>query len=301
MPTFKRAHLLQRAIRSVLDQTYDNFELIIIDDNSPDNTKEVIQTFRDPRITYHKLANNQGELATKNRGFDLAKGEVIVTLDDDDELFPYALETAIHELKRFSKISVKIFWFEVINAESGKTAGIHWDNECEVTYDDLLCEKFRGDYWVVLYREVLGDNRLDERLIGGAGLLWIKMHRSNKGYYIPKQLYKAYREHGPRLSINRGDLNKLSRLILTQQVILNDYGDDLKKLCPKKYINTLGSLGIHLILNDQIIEGRENLKKSLRYGFSIKYFTFYILQFILPKNYLINLYKYILLTFYHIK
>jgi glycosyltransferase involved in cell wall biosynthesis len=295
MPTFSRAHILPRAIKSVLDQSYNHFELIIIDDNSPDNTKEVIESFKDPRIRYHNRTNyhgtiGEGVLGAKNRGFDLAKGSVIVEVDDDDELLPYALETAIHELKRLSKLSVKIIWFESINAESGKIAGKHWNCECEVSYKDLLCEKFRGDYWVVFRSEALEGQRFDERLWASEGYLWIKIHRKNKGYYVPKLLYKQYREHGARICTTN-TLNHLSRIILTQQVFLDDFGDDLKKFCPKKYVNTLGSLGINQILNNQMSDGREKLRKSLKYEFSIKYFTFYLLQFILSKKYLIYLYR----------
>jgi glycosyltransferase involved in cell wall biosynthesis len=296
MPTFKRAHILPRAIKSVLDQTYPHFELIIIDDNSPDTTKEVTESFKDPRIRYHNRTNyhgiiGEGVLAAKNRGFDLAEGSVIVGVDDDDELFPYAFETAIYELKRLSKESVKILWFESINAESGKIAGKHWDRECEITFKDLLCEKFYGDYWVVFCREALEGQRFDERLWASEGYLWIKIHRNNLGYYIPKVLYKQYREHGVRICTTSA-LNQLPRIILTQQVFLNDFGEELKKLCPKKYVNTLGSLGINQILNDQMNIGRENLQKSLKYEFSIKYFAFYVLQFILPKKYIISLYKF---------
>jgi glycosyltransferase involved in cell wall biosynthesis len=296
MPTFNRAHIISRAIKSVLDQTYNHFELIIIDDNSPDNTKEVIGSFKDPRIRYHNRTKyhgtiGEGVLAAKNRGFDLAKGSVIGEVDDDDELLPIAIETAINELKRLSKISVKIIWFESMNAESGIIAGKHWDHECEVTYEDLLCEKFSGDYWVVFCSETIEGQRFDERLWGSEGSLWKKIHRKNKGYFVPKLLYKQYREHGARICTT-STLNQLSRIILTQQVFLDDFGEDLKKLCPKKYGNTLGSLGINQILNDQMINGRENLRQSMRYKFSIKYFTFYLLQFIFPKKYLIFLYKF---------
>jgi glycosyltransferase involved in cell wall biosynthesis len=295
MPTFNRAHILPRAIKSVLDQTYTHFELIIIDDNSPDKTKEVTESFKDQRIRYHNRTDyhgniGEGVLAAKNRGFDLAEGSVIVGVDDDDELLPYALETAINELKRLSKQSVKIIWFESMNAESGKIAGKHWDHECEVTFQDLLCEKFSGDYWVVFCSDAIADQRFDERLWASEGFLWIKLHRKNKGFYIPKLLYKQYRQHGVRICTT-STLNQLSRIILTQQIFLDDFGDDLKKLCPKRYIKTLGSLGINQVLNNQMSDGRENLRKSLKFEFSIIYFSFYLLQFILPKQYLINLYK----------
>ena len=71
---YKRAHLLPRAINSVLNQTYQNFELIIVDDCSPDNTKEVVKSFTDKRIIYHRHKKNKGYLAARNTGFDLVIG-----------------------------------------------------------------------------------------------------------------------------------------------------------------------------------------------------------------------------------
>jgi len=58
IPTYNRAHLISRAIASVLNQTYPNFELLIVDDGSTDNTGAVVASFADPRISYYKLGEN---------------------------------------------------------------------------------------------------------------------------------------------------------------------------------------------------------------------------------------------------
>ena len=73
MATYNRAHLLPRAIRSVLNQTYKDFEIIVVDDGSTDSTEEVVKTFQDRRILYYKQGENKGMLAARNKGFDVAR------------------------------------------------------------------------------------------------------------------------------------------------------------------------------------------------------------------------------------
>lgn len=92
LPTHNRAHLLTRAIQSVLNQTLSDFELIIVDDASTDNTPEVIKSLRDDRLVYTRREKDGGAAAARNSGIMQAKGEYIAFLDDDDEYLPEFLE-----------------------------------------------------------------------------------------------------------------------------------------------------------------------------------------------------------------
>lgn len=84
IPTYNRAHSLEKAVRSVLDQTFRDFELIIVDDCSSDDTADVANGFHDTRVRYHRLAQNTGSgTIPENIGFDLARGRYLATLDDD--------------------------------------------------------------------------------------------------------------------------------------------------------------------------------------------------------------------------
>jgi glycosyltransferase involved in cell wall biosynthesis len=83
--TYKRAHLVSRAIKSVQEQTYRNIEIIVVDDASPDNTREVVSQINDPRIHYIRHETNKGLPAGRNTGIQAAKGEYVAFLDDDDE------------------------------------------------------------------------------------------------------------------------------------------------------------------------------------------------------------------------
>jgi glycosyltransferase involved in cell wall biosynthesis len=85
LPTYNRAQLLQRSVGSVLNQSFVDFELIIIDDNSTDNTFEVVKEFNDSRIKYIRHENNFGPSAARNTGMENSIGEYIAFQDSDDE------------------------------------------------------------------------------------------------------------------------------------------------------------------------------------------------------------------------
>lgn len=84
IPTYNHARYLGRALQSVIDQTYTNWEAIVIDNHSKDGTDEVMASFADPRITYLKIQNNGVIAASRNAGIREAKGEWIAFLDSDD-------------------------------------------------------------------------------------------------------------------------------------------------------------------------------------------------------------------------
>lgn len=86
--TYNRARLLPRAVNSVLAQTFDDYEIIIVDDCSPDHTWDVVCKFNDPRIRSIRHERNMGVSAARNTGIANARGKYITFLDDDDELLP---------------------------------------------------------------------------------------------------------------------------------------------------------------------------------------------------------------------
>lgn len=98
IPTYNRAHLIKRSAMSVLNQTYGNLELIIVDDGSTDNTEEVVKSINDNRIIFIKQPN-QGACAARNNGIDHAQGEFIAFQDSDDEWHVDKLEKQLKCLK----------------------------------------------------------------------------------------------------------------------------------------------------------------------------------------------------------
>ncbi len=97
IPTYNRAAYLREAIDSVLGQTFVDFELIVVDDGSTDNTKEVVASIEDSRIFY-KYQENSGVAAARNTGITISKGEYIAFLDSDDVWLPHNLEIKVRSL-----------------------------------------------------------------------------------------------------------------------------------------------------------------------------------------------------------
>lgn len=101
IPTYNRVHCIERAMRSVLAQTYRNLELIIVDDCSTDNTGEIVRRWQqdDPRVVYVPKEQNQGASAARNAGLEKAQGSLIAFQDSDDEWLLDKLERQVRELK----------------------------------------------------------------------------------------------------------------------------------------------------------------------------------------------------------
>ena len=95
IPTYNRAHYLLYSVNSVLKQTYTDFELIICDDGSPDQTSAVVSQWNDDRIRYIRHPENIGRSRNMRSGFDAATGDYFIKFDDDDALTPEFLEKTV--------------------------------------------------------------------------------------------------------------------------------------------------------------------------------------------------------------
>lgn len=119
VPTYNRAHLISRSINSIINQNYKNWELIIVDDGSTDNTEEVVDSLNDKRIRYF-YKNHEERSIARNFGIDKAKGEYLSFLDDDDYYFSEFLETFYDKLIADKKPVSIIMCDEYIEYENSK-------------------------------------------------------------------------------------------------------------------------------------------------------------------------------------
>jgi glycosyltransferase involved in cell wall biosynthesis len=112
IPTFNRADIISRAINSVLKQSYKNWELIIIDDGSIDDTKEIVKPLlKDKRIKYF-FQKHKGVCAARNLGIRKAKGNYIAFLDSDDEFWKEKIEIQLREIKKYRANMLLCNFFE---------------------------------------------------------------------------------------------------------------------------------------------------------------------------------------------
>lgn len=136
--TYNRAVYIERAINSIVNQTYDNLEIIIVDDGSTDNTSVIVNKITDNRIRY-VYQNNKGAQAARNKGIKLAKGEYIAFLDSDDMWTPNKLSVQIEKIKK-NHADILISKFE--RHSNGRKYNIpSWEYEGEVT-EDMLGKSF---------------------------------------------------------------------------------------------------------------------------------------------------------------
>lgn len=102
IPTYNRADALQRTLDSVLDQTHEDLEVLVVDDASTDETATVVADYDDSRVTFLEHETNRGGSAARNTGIEQATGEYIAFLDSDDEWLPRKIERQVELLERRS-------------------------------------------------------------------------------------------------------------------------------------------------------------------------------------------------------
>lgn len=125
IPTYNYGRFLGEAIQSVLDQTLTDFELIVVDDGSTDNTKEVVSSFKDSRIKYI-YQENCGVSAAQNTGIRASTGEYIAILGSDDKWFPENLELQVRMLDAHPDVGLVCSDGYLFDDRTGATLGRMW-------------------------------------------------------------------------------------------------------------------------------------------------------------------------------
>ena len=146
IPTYNRAHLISRAINSVLNQTFKDFEIIIVDDASKDNTEEVIGKIADNRIKYYRNPRNEGSAKARNIGIKISSGRYIAFLDSDDEWLPTKLDKQVSELAA-SSLKIGVVYtgtWRIMGSKKFLIPANHLAKKEGNIYNNLLC----GEYLV---------------------------------------------------------------------------------------------------------------------------------------------------------
>lgn len=175
MPSWNTGEFITESIQSVLNQTYTNWELIIIDDCSSDDTDQIVESINDERIKYLKNEKNCGAALTRNRGLREARGEWIAFLDSDDLWMPEKLEHQIDFMKK-NGYSLSFTEYEKIDEDS-KPLNIYVSGPKKVNKNKMYNYDYIGQLTMMYSAKEFG-------------LIQIKDIRKNNDYAIRLQLYK---------------------------------------------------------------------------------------------------------------
>ncbi len=264
IPAYNSEKFIKRTIQSVLNQTYKNFELIIVDDGSTDNTKEIVREFqkKDPKIKYIWEKNSGAPARPKNRGIKRSKGEYIAFLDHDDEWMPEKLEKQLNLFEKEKNLKLGFISSNglVFNEKENKTYEHKITKRGEV-FQDLLANNFILSSSSVLAKKEVFKNVgfFDENLkFSDDWEMWIKIAQKYEFDFFDEALFKYY-WHGENV------MNKLKgeEKLKEHKYILEKYKDFYQKY-PRAYSVRLRNIGSIYLLNNNLKEARRYFVKAVK-------------------------------------
>ena len=204
IPTYNHAPMLQRALATVIEQTYQNWNASVVNNFSTDNTLEVVAKFNDPRIQCVNFRNNGVIGASRNEGIKLATGEYVAFLDSDDTWFPTKVEKSVSSLENGSDLVCHAeYWID----ESGKSRLVTYGPSEAATHHNLIYKGNRISTSATMVRatllkEVNGFDVSPELISTEDYDLWIRLAaKSNKFAFIDEPLGE-YHRHDNNVSAN---------------------------------------------------------------------------------------------------
>lgn len=191
MPAYNNARFIGDSIHSVLAQTYINWELLIVDDCSKDNTAEIVESFHDPRIHYQRNAHNMGAAETRNQALKIAKGRYIAFLDSDDLWEPEKLEKQI----TFMEKNGYAFTFSdyQIMQENGTQTGNILHMPASLNYHQYLRNTAIGCLTVVIDRSKTGEFLMPNIKSSHDMALWLVIMKRGFQAYAISECLASYR------------------------------------------------------------------------------------------------------------
>lgn len=182
LPTYNRADFLPKAIESVIDQTYKDWELIIVDDGSTDHTKEIVKTFseQDQRIQYIYQENAERS-AARNNGIKHAQGKFICFLDSDDKYHPAHLQGFVDLIAEHQE-KPALYFSGVSMNEFDETPCQY--NENHQTAQEFVLLNSLGTPRACISSAILNNHQFDEHIsIGEDRELWVRLTMNNPVFY----------------------------------------------------------------------------------------------------------------------
>ncbi len=272
IPAYNRASIIKRSIDSVLNQTWSDLELIIVDDASTDNLEEVIREYTDKRIKYIRLPNNQGACHARNIGIDMSMGKYIAFQDSDDYWFPKKLEKQMDSLlKSGDDLSICRMVTEYVS--SGKKKEFHDEkfSSKDLTLERELAHSFISTQLLVGKRECFEQIKFDEKFPRFQDWdLGIRMVEKFRFSFVNEVLVTRYVD-GESLSTNPGKGFTAGQMLL-------DKHHEIYGLYPKSKAKFLEFYAQQQELYG--VSSLNNLVLSLKLDFQLKTFIKLVMQVI---------------------
>ena len=205
MPSYNTASYIQETVESVLKQTYTNWELIIVDDCSTDDTDDILATFTDKRIRIYKNEKNSGAAVSRNKALREANGKWIAFLDSDDLWSKDKLEKQITFMKK-NGYSFSYTNYEEINTEGQKT-GVKVTGPKKITKTGMFNYCWPGCLTVMYDAEKVGLIQIEDIKKNNDYAMWLKVCKKADCYLLDE--YLAQYRKGRSGSISTHSYTKL--------------------------------------------------------------------------------------------
>lgn len=247
IPTYNRKKYISRALDSIFNQGYKDCEIIIIDDNSTDDTKNVIEKYQigEKRIKYIKNTVNRGVNYSRNRGIKASSGKWIAFLDSDDEYLPDSLLSISSILKTNSNIDVVGFKNLVSMPNSKKyiQSGLmlnDWKEYCPSYEDIVFKNNIKGDIHIIINKRVFNQKYYFlEDVRGLESIYFASLAKNNfKFKYFNINTVIVHCDAGDRLSIRNHNIGSAQFAKKTEE-FMKDHWLIIKKYPEKKIYYSL--------------------------------------------------------------
>jgi glycosyltransferase involved in cell wall biosynthesis len=218
VPTYNRAHMLTETIDSILAQTFQDFEIIVVDNESADDTEAVIKAYNDKRIRYFKNQNNGVVAVNRNYGITKAQGHYIAFCDDDDLWLPEKLEQQMREFEKDNQIGLVCTDVIVFGDDGEQRPKIKVRlKDSHFTFESLLRGNAIINSSVLVKKQVIDDigmmDTSPEIFTAEDYELWLRIARKYRIQYIDLPLVK-YRIHpGAHGSTMSSEVMQLSKTV----------------------------------------------------------------------------------------
>ncbi len=207
MPVYNAEKYLREAIDSILSQTYEDFEFIIIDDGSKDSSPDIVRSYTDKRIKFYINEHNMGVAATLNRGLDLAEGEYIARMDSDDISLPTRFEKQIQYMESHPNIGVLGTKISVFG-EGISEYEFEFSTTTKQAKADLFFNSSLAHPTVMMRREALNGIRYELEYDGLEDyVLWWRISQTYEIVSLSEVLLR-YRKHIKQVTQTRTEIFK---------------------------------------------------------------------------------------------